>query len=317
MSTSDKSLFLRPPARPPVALGLLLPKITDSRNPGCVIRQLVAGPITDTPSGGAQDKDTFRDREPVLSAGSPASCGRFTYRQASPTTTTVGASDGDEDSNDGIDDRGSAIPSAAGRAASSAIPATNASTNATTAMPLTKTLSDTSETIGDEGITQQQQQQQQALGWEIKGNGGGAQAGAATGRPAAAAEARLYRRDPLVPISVNGGRFFLEATLDAGLSPAAALAAGWDPQACARGFAATVVAKAVTVPFVGAGVVLGPVIGRVTQGSAVVLMEVGSTAPVACVLTDGESGVQHRQVPEVKKRRIKRLHFFSDWSAVF
>lgn len=101
---------------------------------------------------------------------------------------------------------------------------------------------------------------------------------------------------PLPPVSVNGERSYLEATLDAGLSPSAAIAAGWEPTASARGLQASVVAKAVTVSFVGATVVLGPVIGRVTQGSAIILVEVGSKAPVACVLMDGVSGGQHRQV---------------------
>lgn len=97
-------------------------------------------------------------------------------------------------------------------------------------------------------------------------------------------------------MSANGERSFLEAFLNGGHSPATAVAAGFDPAASARGVAASVIAEAVTVEFVGATVVLGPVVGRVTQRSAVVLLEVGSTAAVGCVLTDGATGGQHRQV---------------------
>lgn len=98
------------------------------------------------------------------------------------------------------------------------------------------------------------------------------------------------------PVSARGERSFLEAFLDGGHSPATAVAAGLDPAASARGVAASVAAEAVTVSFVGATVVLGPVVGRVTQRSAVVLVEVGSTAAVGCVLADGVTGRQHRQV---------------------
>lgn len=64
-------------------------------------------------------------------------------------------------------------------------------------------------------------------------------------------------------------------------------------------------AEAVRVEYVGATVVLGPVVGRVTQGSAVVLVEVGSPAPVSCVLTDAATGGQHRQV-RLQHRQCRR-----------
>ncbi|CAN0336330.1 unnamed protein product, partial [Hapterophycus canaliculatus] len=57
-----------------------------------------------------------------------------------------------------------------------------------------------------------------------------------------------------------------------------------------------VVAEAVKIDYCGATVVLGPVVGRVTQRSAVILLEVGCSAAVGCVLTDGVTGGRHRQV---------------------
>lgn len=84
--------------------------------------------------------------------------------------------------------------------------------------------------------------------------------------------------------------------MDGGHSPATAIAAGLDPVASARGVAASVVAEAVTIAFAGAAVVLGPVVGRVTQRSAVILVEVGCAAAVGCVLTDAVTGKLHRQV---------------------
>ena len=102
-------------------------------------------------------------------------------------------------------------------------------------------------------------------------------------------------------VSADGERSFLQVSLYAGHSPVTAIAAGLDPAASARGVRASVVAEAVKLSISGATVVLGPVVGRVTQRSAVVLLEAGSTAAVGCVLTDGVTGRQRRQV---KRTRI-------------
>lgn len=107
-------------------------------------------------------------------------------------------------------------------------------------------------------------------------------------------------------VSADGERSFLQAFLYVGHSPATAMAAGLDPAASARGVRPSVVAEAVKLSIAGARVVLGPVVGRVTQRTAVVLVEAGSTAAVACVLTDGVTGEQHRQVKPTRRRYSRR-----------
>ncbi|CAN0421929.1 unnamed protein product, partial [Discosporangium mesarthrocarpum] len=59
---------------------------------------------------------------------------------------------------------------------------------------------------------------------------------------------------------------------------------------------AGVVVSTVSCAFREARVVLGPVVGRVTAGSAIVLVETGGQATVGCVVTDSITGVSHRQV---------------------
>lgn len=98
------------------------------------------------------------------------------------------------------------------------------------------------------------------------------------------------------PVSADGERSFLEAFVDGGHSPATAIAAGFDRAASAKGVQASVVAKTVKILLADAMVVLGPVIGRVTQRSAAILVEVCRLAAVGCLLTDGVTGKQHRQV---------------------
>lgn len=268
-------------------------QILDSKHPGCIIRQLVPGPITDNP-GSSGLQETHQDRlTPVVSAGSADGGERFAFRRVS---VTVGSSNGsDVGGSDGNDTKTPALNQTASSFANRPSIATGTTVRPPAAAAETKV----------DGITEQEHHK--APGWESKGDGGDETLRASSfnrrgssypADMAAVAGEKEGRQSllPLPPVSANGERSYLEATLDAGLSPTAAVAAGWEPTASARGLQASVAAKAITVSFVGATVVLGPVIGRVTQGSALILVEVGSKAPVACVLTDGVSGGQHRQV---------------------
>ncbi|CAM9986285.1 unnamed protein product [Scytosiphon promiscuus] len=289
-------------------------EILDSEHPGCAIRQIVAGPITDDPAAAAMTsggnlKDD--DRVPrTASKGTPESRGRFSHRWRHDSDIGRStASDGSQPdaaifSNANVN----AVRSTASTGGRTPIAAT--ATVATDPSHQPKRVG--GEIAGDATAA--------APGWDDAGAkiiGPGKNVRQASSypdsqppsssktaqeSPQAATAATTTgntppaRRRQLRPVSADGDRSFLEAFLDGGHSPATAVAAGLDPVASARGVAASVEAEAVTIAFVGAAVVLGPVVGRVTQRSAVVLLEVGSTAAVGCVLTDGITGGQHRQV---------------------
>lgn len=287
-------------------------QILDSKRPECSIRQVITGPITDKP--GPDLVDTLDDRNliPVASPGSTDDDWRFAYRLASAAADDTSANSDEEngESDDDIatnsapggarqqegvvtssSDTGSRQPMATG--ASDIAPAAD-----TTTVGATPAKTEVDWSLDSENV-------RKAPGWESEAVTANNRI-AKTSRSSSSSENRKVspyteaatqeKASLQQPVSASGERSYIEVMLDGGLSPAAAAAAGRDPAESARGVCASVVAKAVTVPFVGVTVVLGPVIGRVTQGSAVVLVEVGSKAPVACVLTDGVSGGQHRQV---------------------
>ena len=306
-------------------------QVLDSKHPGCAIRQIVAGPITDSPRRTAAavapttGPPTDHRGPRALSETTTISSGRFSSRW------------GSDPADGGL--------AAAGEMTDTAVSSVTANSNPSgslgTSVGTTQTSGRKANGRGDGGATQLQGKEGVAAapGWDDAGSGsgsrsrssGGSRSGGGrtnepltgrttepltsrtheplTGRtdtqasreskqPATTATAMVNApgRRQEKPVSSGGERSFLEAFLDGGHSPATAVAAGFDPAASARGVAAYVAAEAVTVTFVGATVVLGPVVGRVTQRSAVVLVEVGSTAAVGCVLTDGVTGRQHRQV---------------------
>lgn len=294
-------------------------QVLDAKHPGCTIRQIVAGPITDSPhataAAPAAGLHVGRRASRALSEVTTDSSRRFSCRWGPPpadgglTATGAGFERSDK----------SAPIVGAGVGNNSADPSGD-SVGASTS-------SGRKVNGGGEGGVTQRGKAEAALapGWDDgsggSGSGGGGGSSGRTsdlssGRDDSRASRGLQqsatttttttmdappRRRQAKPVSAGGERSFLEAFLDGGHSPATAVAAGFDPAASARGVAALVVAEAVTVTFVGAMVVLGPVVGRVTQRSAVVLVEVGSTAAVGCVLTDGVTGRQHRQVWRRKK----------------
>ncbi|CAM9913381.1 unnamed protein product, partial [Choristocarpus tenellus] len=65
----------------------------------------------------------------------------------------------------------------------------------------------------------------------------------------------------------------------------------------------------VRVEYKGARVVLGPIVGRVTRGTAVVLVELAGEAALGCVLTDSLTGAQHRQVRILQPARPHAFYF--------
>lgn len=271
-------------------------KVLDSKHPGCTIRQIVAGPITDSPRRTPAAGPSAAPRGArTLSDFTTDSSGRFSFRRSSdPAGGGLAAAGAGFETND------TAVSSVGANHNPSGSLGTSAGTVPTSARKANGG--------GDGGVTQRQGKGGAAAaapGWDDGASGSGGPAGGRTDPQASresqqaattTATANAPRRRQEKPVSAGGERSFLEVFLDGGHSPATAVAAGIDPAASARGVAASVAAAAVTVTFVGATVVLGPVVGRVTQRSAVVLVEVGSTAAVGCVLTDGVTGGQHRQV---------------------
>lgn len=294
-------------------------QILDSKHPGCAIRQIVAGPITDNPiaaavTHGANLRDDLRASRNASKVFSDTNGGRFSCRwNHDDSSGSFTAQDGSQpnmaaSSNTKVDAMASTDSSGAG------IPTTPKSM--ATANPSHQPKLAGGKTEGGASA---------APGWDDTGastNRSGSDARQASPHPdgsrpsssTAAAVATItadntpaVRRRQWRPVSAGGDRSFLEAFLDGGHSPATAIAAGLDPATSARGVAASVVAEAVTIAFVGAAVVLGPVVGRVTQSTAVVLLEVGSTATVGCVLTDGVTGGQHKQVIGSRPLRMSGL----------
>ncbi len=270
-------------------------QILDSKHPGCTIRQIVAGPITDTPrtvtlaTSSANGQQTSRTLSEVST-----DAGRFSCKWCTPP--------GDDDDDD---------PALRKNVATSAKPTPSLGEGASTVASVgaaegaaaeTTTASPRQKLEGGEGGTGGPTQEGKAAaaaavapGWDDGGANNSTNGSQISSQPPSTVAAVATRRQEK-PVSADGERSFLEAFLNGGHSPATAAAAGFDPAASARGVPASVVAEAVAVTFVGVTVVLGPVVGRVTQGSAVVLLEAGSTAAVGCVLTDGVTGVRHRQV---------------------
>lgn len=259
-------------------------QIADTKHPGCTIRQLIAGPITDIPHPVVDERtsdDGYPAPPPLFAAGGVPG-GRFSCRltciedPASSTDATTGGFSGGDGS-------------------------TAMSFGATPNFSL-------------QNLEVKAGRGEGAPGWDDGGGASGGRGSTGSRGP------DITRTSPgtqtsggnalavAIPrqgkaVSADGERSFLQASLYAGHSPSTAIAAGLDPAASARGMRASVVAEAVKLSVAGATVVLGPVVGRVTQRSAVVLVEAGSTAAVGCVLTDGVTGGQHRQV-----KRARRLH---------
>lgn len=307
----------------PASNNLSFFQVLDSKHPGCTIRQVIAGPITDTPGApprvtpATPDPTTGRRGSRAPSEATSVGGSRFSYRWSHPGSASSGsaASDGDDDSGP----KGTALSSSSSDKANAVtagsfeddVSAITTAPEAGSARPSSR-----QNKIDGEGpvLPQAKAVAAAAPGWDDDAGGasGTPDSRQSEGsRPATAADAAgtapwqstttttadgRERRSAAAPVSAHGERSFIEAFLDGGHSPATAVAAGMDPAASVRGVAASVTARAVTVTFVGAAVVLGPVVGRVTQRSAVVLVEVGSTAAVGCVLTDGVTGWQHKQV---------------------
>lgn len=244
----------------------------DAKHPRCVIRQLISGPITDNPRSAAAE-EACSGRSVALRPSEAANDhGRFSWRSASvDALATVESSQGDDTKTDPTNALGD------------------------TKEPTTQnTTVSAQETPTIEGV----QRKELGSGADAGTSGVGGM-GEGDGQPldtAAFIGAVAPALRQMKPVSADGERSFLQAFLDAGHSPSTAIAAGFEPSRSSRGVPPSVVAEAVKVEFVGTRLVLGPVVGRVTQQSAVVLVEVGSTAAVACLLTDGVTGWRHRQV---------------------
>lgn len=267
-------------------------QVTDAKHPGCTIRQLIAGPITDTPHPVGYECASDGRPAPRPLVGDSGGLERFSYRLTrieDPTTTTRRGHALSLDATTGI----------FGSDGSITLPIVAASTSPRTTL-------DVEAGRGKE-----------APGWDdFSASGGGVSPGGKTypghtqvshGTQSSSTNASLAGAIPkqAMTVSADGERSFLQASLYAGHSPATAIAAGLDPAASARGVRASVVAEAVKLSIAGATVVLGPVVGRVTQRSAVVLVEAGSTAAVGCVLTDGVTGGQHRQVTPTRRQHVR------------
>lgn len=220
--------------------------------------------------------------------------GRFSFKWSAPP------SDGDSASNSSgnADASATATPLLGEGASTTTSAGAAAAVEKTTTSPRQKLGGGGEGGEGTGGATQESKTV--APGWDDGGANSNTTGSRLSSHPPATTAAIIRRQEK--PVSADGERSFLEAFLDSGHSPATAVAAGFDPVASAKGVPASVVAEAVAVTFVGATVVLGPVVGRVTQGSAVVLLEVGSTAAVGCVLTDGVTAGRHRQVCEEKPK---------------
>lgn len=253
---------------------------------------MITGPVTDNPGPGLVDTLEERTSIPVVSPGSTDEDWRFAYRLASAAADDMSANsdEKDDESDDDI-----ATKSTPGVARQQEV--VTSSSDARSRLPVATGASDIPPAVGTAPAKTEVKRSlegenvKKAPGWESKAVTANNQNVSSHAAAVTPEEASLQQ-----PVSASRERSYIEVMLDAGMSPAAAAAAGRDPAESAWGLCASAVAKAVTVPFVGVTVVLGPVIGRVTQGSAVVLVEVGSKAPVACVLMDGVSGGQHRQV---------------------
>ncbi|CAM9897439.1 unnamed protein product, partial [Ectocarpus sp. 12 AP-2014] len=319
-------------------------EVLDSKHPGCTIRQVVAGPITDTPGAppratpATPDPTTGRRGSRAPSEATSVGGGRFSYRWSHPGPASSGSAAGDgDDDDDDSEPKGTALSSSSSSSSSDKANAIAAGPfgdddSAITTAPEAGSARPSSRQnrLDGEGpvLPQAKAVAAAAPGWD---DGAGGASGTpdsrhsegsrpGTGADAAGTAPRQSttmtttadgreRRSAAAPVSAHGERSFIEAFLDGGHSPATAVAAGMDPAASARGVAASVTARAVTVTFVGAAVVLGPVVGRVTQRSAVVLVEVGSTAAVGCVLTDGATGWQHKQVRLLYPRQPHAFFF--------
>ena len=271
-------------------------QITDVKHPGCIIRQLIAGPITDNPHSVADEDTGDGCPAPRPLVGATDDLGRFSGRLAfieySPTSTFARDHGFSSDATKIIIKR-------------------NSSTNMTVQAAATP---------HQQKLEVETSRGQKAPGWD----GGDASDGrggtrsidpdntrASHGTQSSGNALSLTIPRQAYPVSANGERSFLQASLHKGHSPTTAIAAGLNPEGSARGIRPSVVAEAVKLSIAGATVVLGPVVGRVTQRSAVVLLEVGSTAAVGCVLTDGVTGWQHRQVKPTQSihvhQTIKKL----------
>lgn len=266
--------------------------MTDSERPGCTIRQLVTGPITNTPASVAH----------TLARGD-TNDGRFSYRL--PTTQEELLT-----------------------CISMAEKQTTEAHGALTSAYVKESHASSSQEIGD----RQRGPSKAAPGWDdgaVRRDGddgnrdtkdgsrnssradtrktstkGGTGGSSFTSDNRQCSPSSQSMRRQAQPVSADGKRSFLEALLDGGHSPATAIAAGLDPAENARGVRASMVAEAVKISMAGGTLVLGPVMGRVTQSSAIVLVEVGNTAAVGCVVTDSVTGGQHRQVGYDQSLRV-------------
>jgi hypothetical protein len=111
--------------------------------------------------------------------------------------------------------------------------------------------------------------------------------------------------------SLHNQRSYLTLACDAGASPEQLRrtngSAAVDAQPC--GVSPTITAQLTGVFKADARVVVGPVIGRVTQCTAVVLLEVNCTAAVVCVLQDAVTGAVHKQARALRSSRAYAFHF--------
>ena len=263
--------------------------MTDAKHPGCTIRQLIAGPITDTPHPIGDECARDGCPAPRSLVENSNDFERFSSRLTrveDPTATTRHGQEFVFDTTAGILGRDGSTTLPVGA------PCTPPGMNMEVAAGRSKNapgLGDFGAFAGGGGVGSATYSRHTSPGTQSSSN--------------ALAEASSRQ---VTAVSADGERSFLQAFLYAGHSPTTAIAAGLDPAASARGVRASVVAEAVKLSIAGAKVVLGPVVGRVTQRSAVVLVEAGSTAAVACVLTDGVTGGQHRQVKPTRRRRSRR-----------
>ena len=72
------------------------------------------------------------------------------------------------------------------------------------------------------------------------------------------------------------------------------------------GFAKVAAAKIIGHYFEEVNVIVGPIVGKVTSHSAVVLVEVDAQAPVTAILVDSLSGAERRQLRLLPSRQRPR-----------
>jgi hypothetical protein len=110
---------------------------------------------------------------------------------------------------------------------------------------------------------------------------------------------------------LHNQRSYLTVACDAGASPEQLRRTNGSAAVDAhpRGVAPTITAQLTGVFKADARVIVGPVIGRVTQCTAVVLVELNCTAAVVCVLQDSVSGAVHKQARTLRSSRAYAFHF--------